>query len=130
MEPTVAQPLSASQIIGIVFSIATPFAGALYGVFKYSVGRNIASMDKGYSDLKRQVASVEAKLDELKHSYGKEGMTRAECSVCRKECLDQTARRQNEILEWMRRQDDKADRILMMVADRNRRQCFDDGEDR
>lgn len=121
-------PLSTAQIIGIVLSIAIPFAGALYGVFKYSVGRNIASMDKGYSDLKRQVASVEAKLDELKHSYGKEGMTRVECSVCRKECSDQTARRQNEILEWMRRQDDKADRILMVVADRNRRQRFDGGE--
>jgi len=125
---TPPEPLSTYQIIGIVLTIAIPFAGALYGVFKYSVGRNIASMDKGYSDLKRQVASVETKLDDLKHAYGKEGMTRGECSVCRKECSDHTARRQDEILEWMRRQDDKADRILMMVADRNRRQRFDDSE--
>ena len=125
---TPSEPLSTYQIIGIVLAIAIPFAGALYGVFKYSVGRNIASMDKGYSDLKRQVASVETKLDDLKHAYGKEGMTRVECSVCRKECSDRVAKHQDEILDWMLRQDDKADRILMMVADRNRRQRFDDSE--
>ena len=42
--------------------------------------------------------------------------TKADCSACRKDCQDRLTQNQREMLEWMRRQDDKLDRIVMMLA--------------
>ena len=42
--------------------------------------------------------------------------TKADCSACRKDCQDRLTQNQREMLEWMRRQDDKLDRIVMMMA--------------
>lgn len=104
------------QIVGVTVALAVPFAGALYGVFKYSVGRNVKAMDEKFDDLKNQVAVIGAKVDSMHQAYGKEGMTRQECQTCRKECNDRTAQSWREVLEWMRRQEDKMDSIVLMVA--------------
>lgn len=104
------------QIIGVGVSLGIPLSGAFYGVLKYSVGRNIAAMDKKFETLESQVSEIGQKVDSLHSSYGKEGMTRLECSACRKECSERMVAYQADILAWLRRQDDKSDRILMMVA--------------
>jgi formate dehydrogenase assembly factor FdhD len=107
------------QVLGYGIPLICSFIGALYGILKYSVGRNVLAMDQKFTSLQIQVSAVEAKVDELKHSYGREGMTRTECSVCRKECGDRLVRYQHDIVEWMRRQEDKSDKIIMMIANLN-----------
>lgn len=104
------------QIMGVGISLGVPISGAVFAIFKYSVGRNIAAMDKKFEALEVQVAKIDEKVDSLNQSYGKEGMTRQECQTCRKECSERMVAYQADILSWLRRQDDKADRILMMVA--------------
>jgi len=115
----VTESITTFQIAGMVLTIAVPFAGALYGVFKYSVGRNILAMDQKFDSLQVQVSNIGTKVDDLKDSYGKEAMTRNECSLCRRECTDRVVAYQRDILEWMRRQDDKSDALLMMIANLN-----------
>lgn len=104
------------QIIGVGVSLGIPLSGAFYGVLKYSVGRNIAAMDEKFETLEGQVSVIGEKVDALHQSYGREGMTRNECSACRRECSERMVAYQADILGWLRRQDDKADRLLMLMA--------------
>jgi len=104
------------QIMGVGISLGVPISGAVFAIFKYSVGRNIAAMDKKFEALEVQVSEIDKKVDALNQSYGKEGMTRVECQTCRKECSERMIAYQADILAWLRRQDDKSDRILMMIA--------------
>ncbi|MDY0331839.1 MAG: hypothetical protein RBR52_15280 [Thiomonas sp.] len=103
------------QIIGISVTVGLAGAGAIAGVLKWSLGRNLKAMDDKITDLA-------AKVDELNKanaSLREASVTAPECSACRRECQDRIASHQREILEWMRRQDDKADRLLLMLANRN-----------
>lgn len=101
-----------AQIIGIGVSVGLTGAGAIAGVLKWSLGRNLKAMDDKITDLT-------AKVDELNKanaSLREASVTASECSTCRGECQVRLAGYQREILEWMRRQDDKADRLLMLMA--------------
>ena len=107
------------QIVGVGISLGVPISGAVFAIFKYSVGRNIAAMDKKFEALEVQVSEIDKKVDALNQSYGKEGMTRQECQSCRKECNERMTQYQQDILGWLRRSDDKADKLLMMIANLN-----------
>lgn len=101
-----------AQIIGIGVTVGLAGAGAIAGVLKWSLGRNLKAMDDKITDLT-------AKVDELNRanaSLREASVTASECSVCRRDCQDRQASYQREILEWMRRQDDKADRLLLLAA--------------
>jgi hypothetical protein len=66
-----------------------------------------------------KITDLTAKVDELNKanaSLREASVTTSECATCRRECQDRLAGYQREILEWMRRQDDKADRLLLMLA--------------
>jgi hypothetical protein len=104
------------HILGVGISLGVPLSGAMFAVFKYSVGRNITAMDKKFEALEAQVDKIGKKVDEINQSYGREGMTRVECRVCRQECADRSAAYQRDILEWLRRSDDKVDKLMMMLA--------------
>ena len=93
------------QIIGIGVTVGVSGAGAIAWVLKWSLGRNLKEMDAKIDELRAEVRSLKA--NSIDSAY---------CSACRSECQDRLATNQREILEWMRRQDDKADRILMVVA--------------
>jgi hypothetical protein len=118
------------RILGVGISLGVPLSGAMFAVFKYSVGRNITAMDKKFEALEAQVDKIGKKVDEINQSYGREGMTRSECRVCRQECADRMTAYQRDILEYMRRSDDKFDRILIMVADKARAHRYTNGNDK
>lgn len=107
------------QIMGVGISLGIPISGAVFGIFKYSVGRNITAMDAKFEALEAQVGEIDKKVDALNQSYGREGMTRQECQICRKECAERMVAYQRDILEWLRRQDDKSDKLLMIVANQH-----------
>lgn len=101
-----------AQIIGIGVSVGLTGAGAIAGVLKWSLGRNLKAMDD-------KITALDLKVDELTKSNAalrEQSTTSAECTLRRRECQDRLATNQRDILEWMRRQDDKADRLLMMMA--------------
>ena len=104
-----------AQIIGIGVSVGLTGAGAIAGVLKWSLGRNLKAMDD-------KITYLTVKVDELNKanaSLREASVTASECTTCRRECQDRLAGHQREILEWMRRQDDKADRLLLMLANCN-----------
>ena len=103
---------AALQIIGIGVTVGLAGAGAIAGVLKWSLGRNLKAMDDKITDLTVKVDE----LNKANASLREASVTASECTTCRRECQDRLAGHQREILEWMRRQDDKADRLLLMLA--------------
>ena len=104
-----------AQIIGIGVSVGLTGVGAIAGVLKWSLGRNLKAMDDKITDLTVKVDE----LNKANASLREASVTASECTTCRRECQDRLAGHQREILEWMRRQDDKADRLLLMLANCN-----------
>ena len=104
-----------AQIIGIGVSVGLTGAGAIAGVLKWSLGRNLKAMDDKITDLTVKVDE----LNKANASLREASVTASECTTCRRECQDRLAGHQREILEWMRRQDDKVDRLLLMLANCN-----------
>lgn len=106
---------AAMQIIGIGVTVGLAGSGAIAGVLKWSLARNIKAMDD-------KITALDLKVDELGKANAalrEQSITSTECSACRKDCQDRLAGYQRDILDWMRRQDDKADRLLMMIANLN-----------
>lgn len=71
------------------------------------------------TEVKAEIKELSAKFDTLyqrQENLQLQATTKADCSTCRKDCQDRVAQNQREMLEWMRRQDDKLDRIVMMMA--------------
>ena len=101
-----------TQIIGIGLSVGIPLAGGVVGVLKWSICRNIAAMDKKITELDEKVDRLFQRQEDLRQL----AMPRADCAACRTECNNRLAQYQRETLEWLRRQDDKLDRLVMMVA--------------
>lgn len=95
----------AVQIVAIGVTVGTAGAGAIAGVLKWSFGRNLKEMDAKIDELRAEVKSLKANAIDAGF-----------CSSCRRECQDRISTNQREILEWMRRQDDKTERVLMMMV--------------
>lgn len=87
-------------------------AGGVIGVLKWSICRNIQAMDKKITELDEKVDRLFQRQEDLRQL----AMPRADCAACRTECNTRLAQYQRETLEWLRRQDDKLDRLVMMVA--------------
>ena len=103
------------EIIGIGVTVGLAGAGIIGGMLRWSILRNIEKLDESMGELKRQVASLAASLAQVRE----EGVTVTECGSCRRECGDRHVQYQQDILQWMRRQEDKFDRMIMMVANLN-----------
>ena len=107
------------QVVAFGVSIGGAAAAGAFGILKWSLGRNIAAMDETMTEMKADIKDLSAKFDTLyqrQENLQLQATTKADCAVCRKDCQDRVAQNQREMLEWMRRQDDKLDRIVMMMA--------------
>lgn len=102
----------ANEVIGIGVTIGLAGAGVIGGVLRWSIVRNIETLDGKMEEMKAMVEQLADNLRQLRES----AVTLNECSTCRRECQDRLVAYQADILQWLRRQDDKADRILMMIA--------------
>ena len=114
--------ISLFQVVTMGVSIGGATALGAFGILKWSIGRNIATMDAKISEISGGIQILSAKIDTLYQKQAdlqSQAVIKADCSVCRRECYERSGTYQREILEWMRRQDDKMDRILMMVANMN-----------
>lgn len=103
------------EIIGVGVTVGLAGAGVIGALLRWSLLRNIEKLDESMTELKHQVSSLAAAVSQVRE----EGVTSQDCAVCRRECGDRQAQYQQDILGWMRRQEDKADRILMMIANLN-----------
>lgn len=103
------------EVIGIGVTVGLAGAGVIGGMLRWSILRNIEKLDDSMNELKRQVSSLATSLAQVRE----DGVTAAECSVCRRECGDRHVQYQQDILQWMRRQEDKADKLLLMMANVN-----------
>ena len=101
-----------TEIIGIGVTVGLAGAGIIGGMLRWSILRNIEKLDESMAEIKRQVSSLASSLAQVRE----DGVTGSECAQCRSECQNRLAQYQREMLEWLRRQDDKLDRIVMMIA--------------
>ena len=114
--------ISLFQLVTMGVSIGGATALGAFGILKWSIGRNIATMDAKISEISGDIQILSAKIDTLYQKQAdlqSQAVIKADCSACRRECYERSGTYQRETLEWMRRQDDKMDRILMMVANMN-----------
>lgn len=103
------------EVIGIGVTVGLAGAGIIGGMLRWSILRNIQGLDKSMEELKTQVKSLAESLAQVRE----DGVTMPECAQCRRDCGDRHAQYQQDILQWMRRQEDKADKLLLMMANVN-----------
>lgn len=101
-----------AELLGIGVTAGLAGAGIFGGVLRWSILRNITQLDTKMEETKEMVAQLADNLSQLRES----AVTTPECAACRRECQDRLVAYQSDILQWLRRQDDKSDRILMMIA--------------
>ena len=104
-----------TEIIGIGVTVGLAGAGIIGGMLRWSILRNIEKLDESMAEIKRQVSSLASSLAQVRE----DGVTSTECVQCRRECSDRQVQYQQDILAWMRRQEDKADKLLLMMANVN-----------
>jgi formate dehydrogenase assembly factor FdhD len=103
------------EVIGVGVTVGLAGAGIIGGMLRWSILRNIEKLDESMNELKAQVSSLASSLAQVRE----EGVTASECSMCRRECNERSNIYQQDILGWLRRSDDKADRMMMMIANLN-----------
>ena len=103
------------EVIGVGVTVGLAGAGIIGGMLRWSILRNIEKLDESMAEIKRQVSSLAASLAQVRE----DGVTTPECLQCRRECGDRQTQYQQDILQWMRRQEDKADKLLLMMANVN-----------
>lgn len=104
-----------NEIIGIGVAVGLAGAGVIGGMLRWSIVRNIEKLDESMAELKRQVSSLASSLAQVRE----DGVTSAECGQCRRDCNDRLTQYQQDVLGWLRRSDDKSDKLLMMIANLN-----------
>ncbi len=104
-----------SEIIGVSVTIGLAGAGIIAGVLRWSILRNVEQLDIKMDEIKDSVADMGRSIAEIRA----ESVTSPECAACRRECNERSNIYQQDILGWLRRSDDKADRMLMMIANLN-----------
>ena len=104
-----------TEIIGIGVTVGLAGAGIIGGMLRWSIVRNIEKLDESMAEIKRQVSSLASSLAQVRE----DGVTESECAQCRRDCSDRQVQYQQDILAWMRRQEDKADKLLLMMANVN-----------
>lgn len=104
-----------TELLGIGVTAGLAGAGLFGAVLRWSILRNIEQLDEKMDETKAIVGQLADNLRELRES----AVTSPECSTCRRECQDRLVAYQADVLTWLRRQDDKADKLLMMIANLN-----------
>ena len=99
--------------IGVVVGLA--LGGVFAGALRWSICRNIEQVDKKMDSMINTINDLSATVSQIRQS----AITVQECQVCRRECQDRLSANQADILVWLRRQEDKADKMLMMIANLN-----------
>ena len=103
------------QVMSIGVTLGLAGAGIIVGALRWSIIRNIDTLDKKMEEVKDTVVDLSRAVSDLRAV----AVTTSECIVCRRECSERTVQYQQDIIQWMRRQEDKSDRLLMMVANIN-----------
>ena len=104
-----------TEVIAIGVTIGLAGGGIIVGVFRWSILRNIETLDVKMEEVKDTVVELSRSVSDLRGS----SVSCAECSNYRRDCSERHVQYQQDILQWMRRQEDKSDRLLMMVANIN-----------
>lgn len=104
-----------AELLGIGVTAGLAGAGIFGAVLRWSIIRNIDQLDEKMESMKTMVAQLADNLRQLRES----AVTNPECAACRRECQDRLVAYQADVLTWLRRQDDKADKLLMMIANLN-----------
>lgn len=107
------------QLAGMGGTLATGIACGVFALIRWSLVRNIQALDRRFDALEERMDKTDERFDILyqrQEALARETTTKADCTSCRRDCQDRVAQNQREMLEWMRRQDDKLDRIVMMLA--------------
>lgn len=84
--------------------------------------RYIKALDARFDSLEERMDKTDERLDILyqrQETLVREATTKAECSVCRKDCQDRLAANQRDMIVWMQRLEDKLERVVMMIANMN-----------
>ena len=105
----------ANEVIGIGVTVGLAGAGVIGGMLRWSILRNVETLDGKMDEIRESVADLGKSLTQLRS----EAVTVSECSSCRRECNERMTQYQQDILGWLRRSDDKADKLLMMIANLN-----------
>ena len=104
-----------SDAIKIGVTLGLALGGVFAAVLRWSICRNIEQVDKKMDEVNDNIN----KLSEIVGDIRRTAITACDCQTNRRECQDRIAANQADILTWLRRQEDKADRVLMMVANMN-----------
>ena len=104
-----------TEIISIGVMVGLAGAGVIGGILRWSILRNVETLDKKMDEIRASVADMGKSLTQLRS----EAVTVNECAICRRECNERQVQYQQDILGWLRRSDDKADTLLMMIANLN-----------
>lgn len=97
-----------AQIVGIGLAGAGVIGGVIGGLLKWSLARNIKSMDTKIDNLTQDVAILRAENSALREK----AVTDEECASCRRECRD-------GFTAWMARLEGKMDNLLLIGANMN-----------
>lgn len=97
-----------AQIIGIGLAGAGVIGGVIGGLLKWSLARNIKSMDTKIDNLTQEVAILRAENSALREK----AVTGEDCASCRRECRD-------GFTAWMARLEGKMDNLLLLGASMN-----------
>ena len=97
-----------AQIIGIGLAGAGVIGGVIGGLLKWSLTRNIKSMDTKIDNLTQEVAILRAENSALREK----AVTDDECASRRKECRE-------GFTAWMARLEAKMDNLLLIGANMN-----------
>ena len=104
------------QIVGMGVAVGMAVAGCFFALLRWSVLRNISEIDERLRAMAVSLEENGARFDEMQLRFVLMSDFR-EFRIC---ADDRQAASRAEMLEWMRRQDDKIDRLLLLVAEGKR----------
>lgn len=103
---------TAWNVIGMGVTIGVAGAGLIAAVLKWSLGRNLADMDKKITVALEKIDT----LYQMHEGLRREVTLKTDCASCRRECQERLAASNRDMIVWMQRLEDKLERIVMMVA--------------
>ena len=102
-----------AQFLTLAMSIGLAVAGGVFALLRWSVLRNITETDERLKAMAVTLEENGARFEEMQLRFVLMSDFR-EFRMCSD---DRQAAFRAEMLEWMRRQDDKIDRLLLLVAE-------------
>lgn len=106
---------TAWNVIGMGVSIGVLGAGLIAAVLKWSLGRNLADMDKKITVALEKIDT----LYQMHEGLRREVTLKTDCASCRRECQERLTLSNQSMITWMQRLEDKLERLIMMIANLN-----------